>query len=405
MSEILRVDMGVIRSFEEIFPAGTPADTPVVTLFSGGLDSTYLLYRLKSLRAKNVHALTVELGEDESRQTKQEICDQLGIQLHVVDARERFVEDFVWPAIAAQAVYLDTHPISSSLSRPLIAEVAQELAESLGAPIMLHTANRSQNTLRRLNGAFALLGYKGRYGSPYDLDPIDREQKIVELKAAGLHQMSERHVSGDSNLWCREFESGFLDDPEDHRVPEHMYQWSEVANAIAKESVQVSFVAGRPTAVNGVEMPLMDLISVLNRQCGAYGIGRYSGLEHLEGDVKVLELREMPAAWILLKSFRHLETAVLSSETIREKMHTEQVWVREALEGRWFGELRAAAQAFVGSCAAKVTGSVRWRLSVGQAQTDSITADQPLYVRNREAWETESIWLERSSFRAAASVN
>ncbi|OMI35149.1 argininosuccinate synthase-related protein [Streptomyces sparsogenes] len=389
----------VVRSFSGIFPGAADPALPVVTLFSGGLDSTYLLNRLVAMGATDVHAVTVELGEGESHEAKQEIADRLGVRLHVIDGRREFVEDFIRPAIAAQAVYLDTHPISSSLSRPLIAKLALGLAEELGAHTILHTANRSQNTLRRLNGAFELLGFPGRYGSPYDLDPVDREQKIRELKEVGLAHMGERVVSGDSNLWCREFESGFLDDPEDYEVPEDLYQWSRIGATDARDRLEIGFAGGVPVSVDGTPLPLDTLIAALNPRVGSHGLGRYAGLEHLDSGVKVLEIREMPAAWLLLRSYRHLESAVLRSETIREKMHLEQLWVREALEGRWYGELRRSAQSFIDTCAAEVTGTVRWRLGAGHAGMDAVIAKRPLYLRNREDWEKASVSAERSAVR------
>lgn len=204
-------------------------------------------------------------------------------------------------------------------------------------------------------------------------------------------RMGKRIVSVDANLWCREFESGVLDDPEDHVVPEHLYEWSIRANQVTPTSVEVGFEAGVPTSLDGRPLELRSLIERLNQQVGAYGIGRYSGLEHLPGGQKVLELREMPAAWLLLHSYRHLETATLDAETIREKMHLEQVWVREALEGRWYGHLREATQSFIDVCATKVTGTVRWRLSPGHTDTQSIVARHPLYLRDREEWEKSSL--------------
>ncbi|WP_457032519.1 argininosuccinate synthase-related protein [Kitasatospora sp. P5_F3] len=383
-----------IRSFRQLSTDALPAQAPVVTLFSGGLDSSYLLLRLKNAGFQDIHALSVELGGDETSAQKQRIADELGVRLHVVDGRQIFADEFVRAAIVSQAVYLGTHPVSSTLSRPLIAQFAVELAGQLGAAAILHTANRSQNTLRRLNGALDLLGFEGAYGSPYDLDPVDREVKIQELKEVGLAQMSERVVSGDSNLWCREFESGFLDDPEQHAVPEYMYHWSARRPDSAEDTVEVRFEGGTPVAVDGVELPMIRLIEELNRRVGAFGIGRYSGLEHLGGGEKVLEIREMPAAWLLLRSYRHLEAAVLAAETIREKMHLEQLWVREALEGRWFGELRSATQSFMDSCARPVSGSVRWKLTPGGAETRSIEAAQPVYLRDREAWEHLSVQSE-----------
>lgn len=388
----------LIRSFDDLDPRGHDLSAPVVTLFSGGLDSTYLLLRLLRAGARDVHALSVDLGEDESSAYKQQIADHLGIRLHLVDARARFAEEFVRPAIAAHAVYLDTHPVSSSLSRPLIAGIAVDMARKLGATTVLHTANRSQNTLRRLNGALRLLGFTGRYGSPYDLSPVDREQKTHELKDAGLDQLNERLVSGDSNLWCREFESGILDDPEDHAVPDELYRWSVRGGDTGTEVIEIGFERGRPVSVDGHTLPLTELIATLNHRAGAHGIGRYTGLEHLGAGPKVLEVREMPAACLLLRSHRHLETATLPAETIREKMHQEQIWVREALEGRWFGGLRRASQAFVDVCSQEVTGTVRWQLSAGTAQTRAIIADCPLYLRDREAWEHASVATERAAF-------
>jgi argininosuccinate synthase len=391
----------LLRSFRQIESADIDRSLPVVTLFSGGLDSTYLLLRLREMNFTDVHAVSVNLGEDESSEEKQHIADALGVRLHVVDGRRTFAEEYVRPAIAAQAVYLDTHPVSSTLSRPLIARLAVELAGELGAGTVLHTANRSQNTLRRLNGALGLLGFPGMYGSPYDLEPVDREEKIVELKRAGLDRMSERIVSGDSNLWCREFESGILDDPEDHAVPAHMFRWSAPRHSAPSDTLEVAFRAGVPVAVDGVEMSLLDLVETLNERVGAYGLGRFSGLEHLDNGEKVLEIREMPAAWLLLRSYRHLEGATLGAETIREKMHLEQLWVREALEGRWYGRLRQAVQAFIGQCAEAVSGSVRWQLTPGGAETRAITAERPLYLRDREAWEHLSIRQERAGYALA----
>lgn len=383
----------LIRSFADLAPHRFDLKRPVVTLFSGGLDSSHLLLRLAKAGFTGIHAVSVDLGAGEDMDEQRLVAEQLSVHLHVIDGRDMFAEDYVRPAIAAQAVYLGTHPISSSLSRPLIAELAMDIATGLDAWGVLHTANRSQNTLRRLNGALGLLGWSGYYGTPYDLDPVDREQKCRELEEVGLVHMSKRIASIDSNLWCREFESGVLDDPEEHSVPEHLYQWSVRDGTVEDESVEIGFAQGVPVTVDGTRLPLRRIVDTLNHRAGAHGLGRYSGLEHLSGGQKVLELREMPAATVLLGTYRHLETATQAAETIREKMHLEQIWVREALEGRWFGELREAAQSFIESCASRVTGTVRWRLRPGTCETQSIVAGSPRYVRDREHWERESVRL------------
>lgn len=393
----------LIRSFSQL--ETLDPDRPVVTLFSGGLDSSYLLLRLRRMGIREVHAVSVDIGEDESSGYKRQVAEALGATIHILDRREEFATRYVAPAIAAQAVYLGIHPVSSTLSRPLIAHSAVALAHALGAQAVLHTANRSQNTLRRLNGALRLLRYEGAFGSPYDLDPVSRDDKLAELRDAGLDLLAGRIVSGDSNLWCREFESGILDDPELHEVPEEMYAWSRPTAAPGDtDTVTVSVERGLPVAVDGVPLPLTTLIDQLNHRVGAFGLGRYSGLEHLDHGEKVLEIREMPAAWLLLNTYRHIESACLDAELVREKRHLEQLWVREALEGRWFGDLRLALQVFMDACAARTTGSVSWRLRTGGADTRAISAPSPLYLRDREAWEERAITAESAPFARTAPL-
>jgi argininosuccinate synthase len=233
---------------------------------------------------------------------------------------------------------------------------------------------------------------------------ISRGVRVI-ARRAGIDLLAGRIVSGDSNLWCREFESGILDDPELHEVPEEMYTWSRpIALPGDSDTLTVTFEHGLPVALDGEPLPLTGLIDRLNRWVGAYGLGRYSGLEHLDRGEKVLEIREMPAAWLLLSSYRHIESACLDAELIREKRHLEQVWTREALEGRWFGELRLATQVFIDACAARTTGSVTWRLRTGGADTRSITAGSPLYLRDREAWEERAISTESAPFARAAEA-
>lgn len=389
----------LIRSFGQLENTDLAPDAPIVTLFSGGLDSTYLLHRLRRMGMTNIHAVSVDVGDIEPHEGKREIAARLGAQFHSVDAREEFLEHHVAPAIKAHAVYLGVHPISSSLSRPLLARVALDVAENTGASVILHTANRSQNSLRRLNGALAALPFDGLFGSPYDLEPVDRSTKLEELMSAGLSAMAQRVVSGDSNLWCREYESGFLDDPENHTMERDLYQWTATpAGAIADEVLSIEFDRGIAVALDGRRMSLGAIVEELNRRVGRFGYGRYSGLEHLDRGQKVLEVREMPAAWMLLKTLRHLETACLSERLIREKLTLEQTWVTEAVEGRWFGAHKAAAQAFIDAAAERVSGTVIWSLGQRSADTVSIIAREPLYLRDRDTWEIESVMSERVGY-------
>lgn len=376
-----------VRSLDDIDFLATRCEH-VLTLFSGGVDSSYLLNVLSSSALK-VTAVAIDLGDGTNLEDVQQIAQHFGADLRVIDGRQAFVEDAVLPAIQASAQYMGMYPISSSLSRPIIAKLAVDLSNRLGCDAILHTANQSQNSLRRLNGALRQLGFSGYIGSPYEFSAFSREEKIAALSAAGLTRFEARGISGDANLWVREYESGCLDNPEDFVAPENLFKWTSADQVTAHYEVHISFLRGRPVSLNGLATPLIDMIEQLNLVGGSFGIGRYSGLEHLQGGEKVLEVREAPAATLLMAAYRHLETATLDAELIREKLSIEQIWVCEAIEGRWFGDLRRAATCFINETAKLVSGTVTFRLRPGAADLSSIRAETPLYLTDRDGWEKD----------------
>lgn len=376
----------IIRSFADLDAMQGQTDH-VLTLFSGGLDSSYVLKELAQ-RQLRVTALSVDVGEGCQMQDLQEIAEFFGATLKVIDARDMFAREAVAPAIRAQARYLGIYPVSSSLSRPILAKMAVKLARELGCDAIVHTANQSQNSLRRLNGAIGQLGFEGCYGTPYERSVLTRDEKIEALRLLGLTRFQARGISGDANLWCREFESGSLDNPEGFWVPPSLFDWTRPReSAPGIRELQVEFRQGQPVAVDGEAMELVPLIAHLNETVGAFQIGRYSGLEHLAGGEKVLEVREAPAATLLMDAFRHLETAVLDAELLREKVAMELLWTREAVEGRWFGALRQSADAFIRHASDKVTGTVIYQLRPGAMDICSIKARHPLYLTDRDSWE------------------
>jgi argininosuccinate synthase len=379
----------VIRSLDDLRLVANHCKQ-VLTLFSGGLDSTYVLKCLAD-HACQVTALTVDLGDGVNRTDLAQIASRFGANLLVIDGRQAFAQDAVLPAIRANARYMGIYPISSSLSRPIIARYAIEIARQLGCEAIVHTANQSQNSLRRLNGSLHQQGFEGYFGSPYEYSAISREEKIEALRQIGLGRFQARGISGDANLWCREFESGSLDNPEAFWVPESLFEWTAPRDRGGMSpDLSITFSAGVPVAIDNVHLSPVDLIARLNSLAGAYGIGRYSGLEHLEGGEKVLEVREAPAAAILMDAYRHLETATLDAELLREKLGMEQLWVREAIEGRWYGAMRRAADCFIAETARSIGGTVSYRLREGAADVCAIRADAPRYLTDRDSWEKQA---------------
>jgi argininosuccinate synthase len=386
------VSAPAIRSLDALGTVITRESRPLV-LYSGGVDGTYFLLRLAQLGCSRIVALHVDLGGDPVSEDAGRRLEALGVELHVEHRSDEFARDFVAPAIMAQAQYLGMYPICASLSRPLLARVAVEVAgrPEIGAGVVIHTATASQNSLRRFNGALRQLGYRGHYGSPYEFSAIPREEKAAALQDAGIELERASVCSMDGNLWGREVEGGGLDDPEGFEWPEPLFLWTRQPWAQGSERLTVSFQAGLPVAVDDEALELAELVARLNARVGAYGVGRYIGLEEIADGGKVQEIREMPAATLLMDAYRRLESATLDAEVIREKLHMEQLWVREAVEGRWYGPLHAGAQAFIERLARGITGTVTYELGPAQMRLACIHAEHARYIRSRDRYESRRL--------------
>lgn len=388
-----------IRSFDDLLYIPDKS-VSVVTLFSGGLDSSYLLSFLHEAGFTKVVALCVDLGEGVEVEELENTARRFGAELLIEDCKVEFADCYVKPALKAHAKYLDIFPISSSLSRPLIAQRAVRAALERDAGAVLHTANQSQNSLRRLNTAIASEEYLGLYGSPYEYSALSREEKARALVRYGLTYYTGRKLSGDANIWCREFESGPLDNPESFELPEEIFTWSRCQHCLAPRAISLSIEEGELVQIDSQAMAFANAITHLNALVGSYGYGRFLGLEHLDEGEKVLEVREAPAAFILMQALRHLETATLSASSIVFKQALERSWTLEAVEGRWKSDVKAAAEAGILSLAQRVTGTVRFNINYQSCLPSSIRADRPRYITDRDAWEIEKAHERGSRSRA-----
>lgn len=396
-----------LRSVEDL-RAVSKSCKHILTLFSGGLDSSYILELLKDSPAR-VTALAIDLGDGIDVSNLELITERYGFDLTITDAKQKFVDNALVPAIRSQAYYLGDYPVSSSLSRPIIVQCAVELAQSLGCDAIVHSANQSQNSLRRINGAIRSSGFSGYHGSPYEYTAVSRKEKIQSLFVSGLVGFKSRQISGDSNLWCREFESGALDDPESIDISPSLFEWS-VWNPelhVSGNRLKIGFQNGLPVSLNDKPLELVDMIQQLNLSVGAYEIGRYVGFDHLEEDEKVLEVREAPAATVLLQAYKLLETAVLPTDVLKAKMIHNDMWTQEAVEGRWGSVLQQSSYAFIESTAKAVSGEICLNLSRGTFLPAGIVADRPRYIRDRDSWESKTAKLrsERSLESRSEPVN
>ncbi len=355
----------------------------VICLNSGGLDSAYLICKLVKDFNVKVRTLTLDIGQSDRQSVILPSFVTESILMHTVDAKDEFANDYVMPLIQAQGMYLDQHPLSASLSRPLIAKHLVKLANECSISTVLHSATPTQNSMRRFNQAIKDLDFTGYYGSPYMMDNISRMQKIRYIEEAGGKVSHKRLFSIDSNLFCREFESGELNNPEDILVPECMFEWTTEQDC-KPCTIELKFEMGIPTHLNGNKSSIVDLIQMLNLKVGKYGLGRYQGLEEGPDGIKVLEVRETPAGLILLKAIDGLINANFDYKSLIHKKYLDQLWTCEAVEGRWFGTLKKSIDAFNTSFLSELNGTIRFELTKRRLTCTGIKTSKPKYATNRE---------------------
>lgn len=358
-----------------------------VVLYSGGLDSRYFL-AWAGTRGISVVALHVWLGApaDSEQVNDAELAARaLGAEYVAVDHTNDFAMRFIAPAIRANAMYHGVYPVCSSLSRPLMAEVAVELARARGIRCIVHGSTWIQNSAFRLNNSIRALDADITIACPFASAPIDREAKAAELIGRGVSVPRTNRYSIDANLWGRVIEAGPLDDPATP-IPEDVYSWTKSSIDAPRETidVEIRFERGLPVALNGEPLPLATLITMLNTLGGKYGVGRFNGMEDLHpslGHLKNHEVREAPAAQALLTAHRQLEQALLTQDELRWKWAADWEWTRLVVNGHWHSPLQEAIDAASGVLSHQLTGVIRLRYAPGAIIVTSIIVPAALGYR------------------------
>jgi argininosuccinate synthase len=205
-------------------------------------------------------------------------------------------------------------------------------------------------------------------------DSVDYAQKWnIPIKAT-----KEKIYSIDENLWGRAIECGEIEDPW-AAPPEEPYTLTRVTNTSPVE-LTVSFVAGRPTALDGKSMKMSELIEQLNARAGSTGFGRLDMVENRRVGIKSREVYEAPAALALIAAHADLEDMVLERDVHHEKFKLEARWAELVYDGLWFSPLKEALDAFMAETQKHVTGDVRLRFEApGLMRIVGRRAPQALY--------------------------
>jgi argininosuccinate synthase len=378
-------------SSREFFPrtASYEADPAavhrVLLLYSGGLDTSVMLKWIKDEYDAEVVCLTVNLGQPgEDYEVIEGKALELGaLECHVVDAREQFAQEYVVPAIKANALYGGGYPLFTALGRPLIAKLAVDYARTSGCDTIAHGCTGKGNDQVRIEATIATLAPELKVIAPVRSWQMGREEEIAYAREHGIPVKGGTEAapySIDDNLWGRSSEGRWIEDL-DHAPEDDVFQLvtrPELAPD-EPETVAIEFEAGVPVGLNGERLGLVDLLEAVAEIAARHGVGIVDHIEDRIVGLKVRDIYEVPAAAILLPAHDELERLVGTIHQNQFKPQLDHQWAYLVYAGLWWEPLRDDLNAYMDAVNERVSGTIGLKLYKGHARVITRSSPNAVY--------------------------
>lgn len=360
------------------------AKNKIVVAYSGGLDTSVMVKWLKENYDAEIITFTGNLGQTKELIGLEEKALKSGAsKSYVEDLTKEFIDDYVFPALRAGAMYEEAYPMACSIGRPLLAKTLVDIARKEGANMVAHGCTGKGNDQVRFEVAVGALAPDLENLAP--LRTWEFKSREEEIDYAAKHNIpvlvtKEKPYSIDENIWGTAIECGVLEDPM-VEPPADAYQHTvspEQAPDVA-EYVTIDFEKGIPVALNGVAMESVSLVKELNKIGGRNAIGRIDMIENRLVGIKSREVYEAPAGMILHAAHKELERITLDKAVAHYKTHISQEYANLIYNGLWFSPLREALQIFVDKTQEKVTGMVKMKLYKGNTIVSGRKSPYSLY--------------------------
>jgi len=357
----------------------------VVLAYSGGLDTSIIIPWLRAERGCEVHCVAGDVGQGagELEGLEAKALTTGAASCRVVDLKETFLTECVWPALRALATYQGRYLLGTSLARPVLARAQVEVAREIGADALAHGCTGKGNDQVRFELAYMAFAPELEIIAPWRVWSIHSREDALDYARAQRVPVTatrEKIYSRDRNLWHISHEGGPLEDP---AVPPPDDVWvlttAPEHAPDAPEVVTLDFAQGVPVALNGEALAPVALVERLNAIAGRHGVGRIDIVEDRLVGMKSRGLYETPAGTVLYEAARSLRGLVVERETAHLAEGLAHEWARLAYNGLWFHPAREALDAFFASVARTVMGRVVVRLFKGRALPIALESPYSLY--------------------------
>ncbi|MDE1839162.1 MAG: argininosuccinate synthase [Thaumarchaeota archaeon] len=351
-----------------------------VLAFSGGLDTSVVIKYLQEKHNLEVITVTVDVGQEDNLKKISAKAKSLGVLKHYnIDARQEFVDSFIFPAIKANALYQKKYCLATALARPLIAQKVVEVAEKENASALAHGCTGKGNDQVRFDVTY-------RSGSNLPIIAPIRDLNLtrdVELKYAQKHNIpidtTAKRFSIDQNLWGRAIEGGDMEDAFSE-PPDDAFIWVKTKNLPENpQYLEIKFENGIPVAVDGKRMKSIELIKYINKKAGANGVGIVDHIEDRVVGIKSREVYETPGATCIIEAHTDLEKMVLTKHELKFKAMVDAEWSWLAYSGLWQDPLKSDLDMFINATQKRVSGTVKLKMFKGSLRVVGRKSEYSLY--------------------------
>ena len=384
----------------------------VVLAYSGGLDTSTILKWLQDEYNAEVITFTADLGQGEEVEPAREKALACGIKpenIFILDIKEEFVRDYVFPMFRANAIYEGEYLLGTSIARPLIAKKQIEIAKQMGADAVSHGATGKGNDQVRFELGYLGLNPDITVIAPWrEWDLNSREKLLAYAREHGI-AIDQKHVdengnptvspySMDANLLHISYEGLHLENP-NNEPEDSMWLWTTdpIDAPDQPEYITISYKNGDPTAVNGKEMSPATLLKTLNDYGNKHGIGRVDIVENRYVGMKARGCYETPGGTIMLKAHRAIESVCLDREEAHMKDGLMPKYAELIYNGYWFSPERRMLQAAIDETQKNVEGEVRLKLYKGNVFVVGRTSPKSLYSEEHSTFEEDEVYNQKDA--------
>ena len=375
----------------------------VVLAYSGGLDTSIIISWLKETYGCEVIAVVGNVGQkDELEGLKEKALASGASKIYIEDLTKEFVEDYIWPALKANAVYEGKYLLGTSFARPIIGKRMVEIAKKEGADAICHGCTGKGNDQVRFELAIKAFAPEMEVIAPWriwDIKSREEEIKYAEDHNIPLKITYETNYSKDKNLWHLSHEGLDLEYPENEPKYHKILELSNTLENAPDEATYISltFEKGIAVALNGEKLSGVKLIEKLNDIGGKNAIGIIDMVENRLVGMKSRGVYETPGGTILYKAHKDLEELCLDKETAHYKEIIALKFADLVYNGQWFSPLRESLSAFVSKTQETVTGEVKLKLYKGNIVNAGMTSPYSLYSEEYATFGEDGVYNQKDA--------